>query len=104
MQITDKTPKTGAQIAAEILALQALKPKLPRYSHFGDDNHGAIDAQIVVLTERLTRDQVKARFPDNGMDKLFMALIACDWMHGDLVGADDTPPSQDWPVAEASPV
>lgn len=102
MEVKQRTAKTGAQIAAEIAALKALKPKLPKYSHFGDDNHDAVDAQIVVLTERLTKDQVKARFPHNGMDKLFMALIACDWMHGDLVGADDTPPSQDWPVAEMS--
>jgi hypothetical protein len=100
MQVTQKTPKTDAQIAAEIEALRALKPKVPARSHFGDDNHAAIDAQIAVLTERMTKAQVRERFPEDGMDKLFMALIAADWMHGDLVGADDTPPSQDWPCAK----
>jgi hypothetical protein len=100
MQVTKKTPKTDEQIKAEIAALHELKPKLPRISGFGDDNHAAIDAQIAVLTERMTRDQVRERFPENGCDKLFMALIASDWAHGELLGTDDTPPSQDWPVAE----
>jgi hypothetical protein len=100
MEIIGKTPKTDEAISAEITALDALKPKVPRYGHFGDDNHAAIDAQITVLTERLTRDQVRERFPEDGADKLFMALVAADWMHGDLLDGDDTPPSKDWPVAE----
>jgi len=96
MQVTAKTPKTDAEINHEIEQLRAVKPRVPNRSIFGDDNHAAVDAQIAVLTERMTKDQVRARFPEDGMDKLFMALIAADWMHGDLVGAEDTPPSQDW--------
>lgn len=99
MTVITKKPKTDAQIAAEIEALGALKPRVPAFSSFGDNNWAAIDAQIAVLTERLTQDQVRARHPEDGGDKLFLALIAADWMHGDLVGADDTPPSQDWPCA-----
>jgi hypothetical protein len=100
MQITTKKPKTDEEISAEIEQLRALKPKVQQYSAFGDDNHATIDAQIAVLAESLTADQVRARYPEDGGDKLFLALIAADWMHGDLVGADDTPPSQDWPCAE----
>lgn len=96
MEVTAKKPKTDAEVAAEIAALQAVKTQVPKYSHFGDNNHAAINAQIAVLTERMTRDQVRARFPEDGADKLFMALIAADWMEGDLVGPDDTLPSQDW--------
>lgn len=100
MQITEKKPKTDEEIADEISALQALKPRLRRHNHFGDDNHAAIDAQIAVLAERMTRDQVRARFPEDGCDKLFMAQIASDWLWGEVPGGDDTPPSQDWPAAE----
>jgi hypothetical protein len=103
MQVTAIKPKTDEEISAEIEQLRALKPKVPKLSYFGDDNHAAIDAQITVLTERLDRDQVKARFPEDGCDKLFMALIASDWWRGHLVGEDDTPPSQDWPVALMQP-
>ncbi len=96
MQITAKKPKTAEEIAAEIAALRAVQPRVPRHSHFGDNNHAAIEAQITVLLGRLNRDQVRARFPEDGADKLFMALIASDWMHGELVGPDNTPPSKDW--------
>jgi hypothetical protein len=42
-------PKTEAEIKAEIAALQEIKPKVRRYSAFGDDHHAAIDLQIHVL-------------------------------------------------------
>ena len=100
MQI--QRPKTDEEIKQEIAALQTIKPRVPRRSQFGDDNHDAIDAQITVLTERMTRDQVRQRFPEDGCDKLFMALIAADWLGGYLAPGDDTPPSQDWPLIEVA--
>lgn len=56
--------KTDKQIAAEIKALEKIKPRVLRYSGFGDDHHAAIDAQIVVLKERLTEDDLYTRQED----------------------------------------
>lgn len=49
------TPKA---IAAEIAKLKALKPKVKRYTFFGDDNHAAINAQIEVLEKGMDDDAI----------------------------------------------
>ena len=51
------TKPTSEQIAAEIALLQAVHPKVPTHSFFGDDNRAAIDAQIRVLQERMSLDE-----------------------------------------------
>lgn len=56
--------KTDKQIAAEIKALEKIKPRVLRYSGFGDDHHAAIDAIVVVLKERLTEDDLYTRQED----------------------------------------
>lgn len=43
------TPRSADEIEAEITRLRELKPNVPHYTYFGDDNHAAIDAEIAVL-------------------------------------------------------
>jgi hypothetical protein len=90
---------TFEQIAAEIARLRAVQPRVPRYSFFGDDNREAIDAQIRVLEDALSRDDVHARF---GMCSLEFnenilegALMAHDWMTGELA-SDESSPAAGW--------
>lgn len=54
--------KTDEQIAAEIAKLEEMKPRVRRYSLFGDSHHAAIDAQVRVLRERLTIPNVEYVF------------------------------------------
>lgn len=49
------TPK---EVKAEIAALKEMKPKVRRFTLFGGDNHAAIDAQLSVLEDELTEDEV----------------------------------------------
>ena len=53
---------TKKQVAAEIATLEKLKPRVRPSSMFGDDHHAAIDAQLVVLRERLDSDEIHKRF------------------------------------------
>lgn len=80
-------PKTAAEIAAEIKALTAIRPKVRRYSLFGEDNHARIDAEIAVLREDLDDDAIYDRFqdeanPDENPPELDAALHARQWMDG----------------------
>lgn len=81
--------KTDDEINAEIAALEAIKPKVPARTIFGDDNHAAIDAQIAVLRKRMSSDEVYAAYGDENSDAFDQstfdeALSACDWMTGML--------------------
>lgn len=107
--MTTKTPKTDAQIEAEIAALEAIKPGVRERTFFGDDNHAAIDAQIRVLRERMDSGKLHDVFgdPAESMDgdeidddaidfdqhALDSALEALDWMTGD---SDQQSPSEGW--------
>ena len=92
--------KTTSQIEAEIAALKAMQPNVRRFSAFGDDHHGAIDAQIGTLTDRLNANAVHDAFGEDAMgddfsqNELDAALEASDWMFDEA--ADDQPPSADW--------
>lgn len=97
--------KTEEQINAEIAALVELKPKVRQRTAFGDDNHAAIDAQLAVLRERMSIDDVCSAYGDEGMDEfdqhtLDAALSAHDWMTGALAGDEDAPAAS-WAGAEA---
>lgn len=97
--------KTEEQISAEIAALVALKPKVRQRTAFGDDNHAAIDAQLAVLRERMSSDDVYSAYGDEGMDEFDQhtfdaALSACDWMTGMLASGEDSPAAS-WAGAEA---
>ena len=95
------TKPTSEQIAAEIALLQAVHPKVPTHSFFGDDNRAAIDAQIRVLQERMSLDEVHDTFGeltadgDFSQNTLDCALTAHDWLNGDLA-ADEASPAFGW--------
>lgn len=71
------------EIKAEIEKLRDLKPRIRQYSAFGDDNHAAIGAEILVLEGRLFEDC------EHNLDA---ALAARSW----LDGYEETPPSEGW--------
>lgn len=52
-----KTP-TKKQISQQIAALKKMKPRVLHYNGFGDDHHAAIDAQISVLDNHLSEDDI----------------------------------------------
>ena len=95
------TKPTSEQIAAEIALLQAVHPKVPTHSFFGDDNRAAIVAQIRVLQERMSLDEVHDTFGeltadgDFSQNTLDCALTAHDWLHV-LLAADEAAPAAGW--------
>lgn len=94
--------KTQEQIDAEVAALVAVKPKVRETNAFGDDNHAAIDAQLAVLRERMSHDDVYDAYGDEDSEEfdqhtLDAALSAHDWMVGTLA-ADEGSPSEGWVV------
>lgn len=98
-----RTMPTPDQVAAEIELLKGLKPRVRPVSAFGDDNRAAIEAQIAVLTERMSLDDVYDRFgvgaflDEDEFDQyaLDSALVAHDWLHG-LRAADEESPAKTW--------
>jgi hypothetical protein len=52
-----KTP-TKKQIDQQLAALKKMKPRVLHYSGFGDDHHAAIDAQVNVLENRLSENDL----------------------------------------------
>lgn len=94
---------TDKQIAAEIAALKKMKPNVRRLSAFGDDHHAAIDAQIRVLEQKLTNNQIYDYFDavgdsdidhDEGRSEnvLSAATDAAQWRDGDT----KEKPSMSW--------
>lgn len=78
--------KTNEEIAAEIAALEEIKPNVRAYNAFEDSNRDAIQAQIDVLNQGLSADDVNDRWPeDEGSDPYNRdhALEAIDWRDGD---------------------
>lgn len=84
------TKPTSKAIAAEIAKLKALKPKVRRYSFFGDDNHAMIDAQIEVLEKDMDDDAIYRHFSGEPRSE---AENARNWLDGD---AADGAPSKGW--------
>jgi hypothetical protein len=75
--------RTKEQIAEQIKLLTELKPKIAQRTHFGDDNHAAIDAQIKVLEEQADEQRVwdladEEGWPDHTRDS---ALEAAMWLN-----------------------
>jgi len=92
---------TPEQIALEIARLKEVHPRVPTHSFFGDDNRAAIDAQIRVLEERMSIDQVHDAFGelteegDFSQNTLDCALTAHDWLTGAL-SPDEASPAFGW--------
>lgn len=87
--------KTATQIKKEVAALTKMKPKVLHHSAFGDDHHAAIDAQIHVLSQGLTEDEIWDEYgEDTGTadNVRGAALDAATWAEG---GSEDKP-SDSW--------
>lgn len=91
--MTNKTGPTDAQVEAQIARLQEIRPLVPATSWFGDDNQGAIDAQIEVLREDLSETQIDRRWDDDTYIH-GSAMHAREWL--DNVNCLDGAPSEGW--------
>lgn len=85
---------TEEQINAEITKLKTMKPNVKKNSMFGDDHHKAIDAQVEVLTQRMSDDQMYSTYDRSGVQEsvLNAARDACDWLNG----YREEVPSEEW--------
>ena len=88
------TPKTVAEVKAEIKRLQEMKPFVRKTTHFGDDNHERIDAQIRVLEEAMDEDDIWNEWPEEEehQDIRSQAEYALRWSEGE----EKDSPSKDW--------
>jgi hypothetical protein len=84
---------TDKQVTEEIKTLKAMKPTVLRASVFGDDHHKAIDAQVAVLEEKLSEDDVYERYQDRADNVRDAASQAAQWMEGE---SEDGKPSKGW--------
>lgn len=75
--------KTDQEIETEIAALKAIKPRVRKTSVFGDNHHDAIDAQIEVLTRRMSCDKIYNTFDRRTENILEQALNARRWLNGE---------------------
>lgn len=91
---------TEKEIQKEIKVLTEMKPKVRRWTYFGDDNWAAIEAQIDVLTRNLSEDDVCDEYDEENEEEgkteysKESALHACQW----LTGEEKDPPSKGWKV------
>ena len=82
------------QITAEITKLKEMKPRVRHFSGFGDDHHAAIDAQVRVLEQGLSEDDVYTEFEDGAENVLDAACTAAQWLAGEEL--DIETPSEEW--------
>lgn len=93
----EPTPK---QIIAEIAELKRIKPLIPMRNGFGDNNHERIAAQICVLEQRLSEDDIHELSKDEededsmwrNQDNVSLGCHAARWMDGEEREA----PSSGW--------
>lgn len=91
------------RIATEITRLQAIRPSVPKYSAFGEDNHAAIDVQIalligtVSLQELFERSEPTLRFAGPTQYTLDQAQLVHDWLTGILCATEGSP-ADGWEV------
>ena len=89
-----RNEKTQIEIDVEIKLLEDMKPKVRRYTAFGDDNQEAIEAQIRALKESADDDdtyewQDDKEFSEHAADAARQAIL---WRDGD----EDEAPSDGW--------
>ena len=79
------------EINSEVKILEDYRSKIP--AGILTDNRAAIEAQILVLTEKLLQDDIYDRWPDEqGSEIRCNALDAFDWMAGEKAES----PSSEW--------
>jgi hypothetical protein len=78
------------RIEKEIKDLTEIKPKVRHFSMFGDDNHKCIEAQIEVLTNNLSDEQIDDKWGGEVCDESAPALSLYDnatearaWLDGE---------------------
>lgn len=83
--------QTDLAIQTEIKGLREVKPTVRRFSFFNDDHHAAIDAQILVLHNKMKEAKVYELYssdddelpPTRPANVLDAALDAVRWMAGE---------------------
>ena len=75
--------RSKQEITDEVRKLQGLRSRVPQHGMLGNDNREAIDAQLRVLKENLSKEQVIEEFegPDDYI--LSNALDAAEFLEGD---------------------
>ena len=72
--------RTIQEIARQIEGLEKMKKSLPEKTLFGDNNWGAIDAQISILDKSKTLDQFDE---DEESEHLYSQVMEADsWLSG----------------------
>lgn len=94
-------PRSQAEVNKEIQILVDLKDKMPQRTAFGDDNREAIEAEIVVLKDNLTEQQIDDRswFEDEGEDESKWSSHTNDsarYAYNWKIGHEKEPPSHGW--------
>lgn len=82
---------TKEQIAVEIKTLKAQEPKVREYTMFGDNNRKAIAAQIRVMEEDLSIDEIDDKYED----EYYVHSNAEDALNW-LLNAEEDKPSDGW--------
>lgn len=77
---------SSERIAREIANLESLRQHVREFSLIGDDNHAAIDAQVLVLRERIHAEEATRRAASDTADSYVLgsAMVAVEWMAGRL--------------------
>lgn len=91
--------KIQKEIDVEIEALKTVRSKVRPRSMFGDDNLGAVDAQIKVLEENLDNDDVYSKFDVASSSEYILdaALEASRWINGE---SESDSLATEWPLKE----
>lgn len=83
--------RTRIEIQEELTALGDLLNEIPTTSSFGDNNQEAINAQIRVISYRMTVDELLSEYEDEVDYTLSAAMDALRWLRD-----DDEPASESW--------
>lgn len=73
--------KTAKEIAEEVKALRELKPKVRKFTAFGDNNHDAIDVQLLVLEQDMDEDEIYGHGWSTDQESNAMEALA--WKNGE---------------------
>jgi hypothetical protein len=93
--------KTKKERERELKRYRSMQPFIPKRSGFGHDNEGTVAAQIDVIENDLSEDEIEDRYYvdetaeeycEGDNDVWNEALYARQWLDGD----EDESPSQGW--------